>query len=87
MLDCKNCVNDKISDRVSGDRLCSDTTCERLQGTGELRKNERCGNTTECKMLGMLGTEGFEKIRRVYATDALTPTISTKEDRIKILID
>lgn len=38
-------------------------------------------------MLGMLGTEGFEKVRRVYATNALTPTISTKEDRIKILID
>ena len=87
MPDCKNRVNDKISDRVPGDRLCSDITCERLQRTGELRKNERCGNTTECKMLGMLGTEGFEKVRRVYAIDALTPTISTKEDRIKILID
>ena len=48
---------------------------------------ERRNNTTECKMLGMLGTEGFEKVRRVYATNALTPTISTKEDRIKILID
>lgn len=75
------------SDRVPGDRLCSDSTCERLQGTGELRKDERRSNTTECKMLGMLGAEGFEKVRRVYATNALTPTISTKEDRIKILID
>ena len=41
----------------------------------------------ECKMLGMMGDDGFEKIRRVYATDALVPAISTKEDRIKILED
>ena len=38
----------------------------------------------ECKMLGMLGEEGFEKVRRVYSTEALCPTVSTKEDRIKI---
>lgn len=38
-----------------------------------------------CKMLGMLGEEGFEKVRRVYSTEALTPALSTKEDRIKIL--
>lgn len=41
--------------------------------------------TNECKMLGMMGDDGFEKIRRVYATDAMVPAISTKEDRIKIL--
>ena len=41
--------------------------------------------TDECRMLGMMGEEGFEKVRRVYATDALVPAISTKEDRIKIL--
>jgi DNA (cytosine-5)-methyltransferase 1 len=38
----------------------------------------------ECKMLGMLGDEGFEKVRRVYSTEACCPTVSTKEDRIKI---
>ena len=38
----------------------------------------------ECKMLGMLGDEGFEKVRRVDSTEALCPTVSTKEDRIKI---
>ena len=84
---CKNRVNDKISDRVPGDRLCSDSTCKRLQRTGELCKDERRSSITECKMLGMLGTEGFEKVRRVYATNALTPTIKKKKDRIKILID
>lgn len=43
--------------------------------------------TDECRMLGMMGDEGFEKVRRVYSTDALVPAISTKEDRIKILTD
>lgn len=43
--------------------------------------------TNECKMVGMMGDEGFEKIRRVDSTDALVPAISTKEDRIKILTD
>lgn len=43
--------------------------------------------TNECKMLGMMGDDGFEKVRRVYSTDALVPAISTKEDRIKILTD
>ena len=43
--------------------------------------------TNECKMLGMMGDDGFEKVRRVYSTDALVPAISTKEDRIKILED
>lgn len=39
----------------------------------------------ECEMLGMLGDEGFEKVRRVYSTEAACLAISTKEDRIKIM--
>ena len=38
-----------------------------------------------CKLLGMLGNEGFEKVRRVDSTEAMCPTVSTKEDRIKIM--
>ena len=41
----------------------------------------------ECRMLGMLGDEGFEKVRRVYSTEAACPTISTKEDRIKVMVN
>ena len=41
----------------------------------------------ECRMLGMLGDEGFEKVRRVDSTEAACPTISTKEDRIKVMIN
>ena len=39
----------------------------------------------ECEMLGMLGDEGFEKVRRVDSTEAACPAISTKDDRIKIM--
>lgn len=41
-------------------------------------------NEEGCKMLGMLGDKGFEKIRRVDSANSGCPTISTKEDRIKI---
>lgn len=29
-----------------------------------------------CKMIGMIGTEGYEKIRRVYDTDHIHPAIA-----------
>lgn len=37
-----------------------------------------------CKMLGMLGDKGFEKVRRVDSANSGCPTIQTKGDRIKI---
>lgn len=44
-------------------------------------------DNADCKMLGMLGNEGFEKVRRVDSTEAACPAISTKDDRIKIMDD
>ena len=41
-------------------------------------------NEEGCKMIGMLGDKGFEKVRRVYSANSECPTIQTKEDRIKI---
>ena len=29
-----------------------------------------------CKLIGMIGTEGYEKIRRVYDTDHIHPAIA-----------
>lgn len=49
--------------------------------------NEKQTEDNGCKMLGMMGDEGFEKIRRVDSTEASVPAISTKDDRIKILDD
>ena len=40
-----------------------------------------------CKLIGMIGTEGYEKIRRVYDTDHIHPAIAGGGNHLGNIMD